>query len=35
VIRVLVHYYADAEHEPQHVYLGAAEALRRDISSAQ
>src|ERR1700738_2628634 len=23
VIRVLVHYYADPEHEPQHVYLGA------------
>jgi chorismate mutase len=35
VIRVLVHYYADPEHEPQHVYLGAARALRRDLESAQ
>lgn len=35
VIRVLVHYYADAGHQPQHVYLGAAQALRRDLSSAQ
>ena len=24
VIRVLVHYYADEDHEPQHVYLGGA-----------
>jgi chorismate mutase len=35
VIRVLAHYYAAPDHEPQHVYLGAAEALRRDLSSAQ
>ncbi len=35
VIRVLVHYYADDGHDPQHVYLGAAKALRRDLSSAQ
>ena len=35
VIRVMVHYYADEDHEPQHVYLGAAQALRRDLSSAQ
>ena len=35
VIRVLVHYYAGADHEPQHVYLGAAQSLRRDLSSAQ
>jgi chorismate mutase len=35
VIRVLVHYYADPEHEPEHVYLGAARALRRDLESAQ
>ncbi len=27
VIRVLVHYYAADEHEPQHVYLGEASAL--------
>ena len=35
VIRALVHYYADDGHEPQHVYLGAARALRRDLESAQ
>jgi chorismate mutase len=35
VIRVLVHYYAIDEHKPQHVYLGAARALRADLDSAQ
>jgi chorismate mutase len=35
VIRVLVHYYAPEDHVPQHVYLGAARSLRRDIESAQ
>jgi chorismate mutase len=35
VIRVLVHYYAEAEHEPRHVYLGEARSLRRDLESAQ
>jgi chorismate mutase len=35
VIRALVHYYADDGHEPKHVYLGAAQALRRDLESAQ
>lgn len=35
VIRVLVHYYAEDGHEPQHVYLGEARALRRDLDSAQ
>ncbi len=35
VIRVLVHYYADDEHESRHVYLGAARALRTDLESAQ
>jgi chorismate mutase len=35
VIRTLVHYYADENHQPQHVYLGAARALRRDLESAQ
>lgn len=35
VIRVLVHYYAPDEHEPRHVYLGAARALRLDLESAQ
>jgi chorismate mutase len=35
VIRVLVHYYAEDEHAPRHVYLGAARALRLDLESAQ
>jgi chorismate mutase len=35
VIRVLVHYYADDDHRPQHVYLGDARALRADLESAQ
>jgi chorismate mutase len=35
IIRVLVHYYADEGHEPRHVYLGEARALRRDLESAQ
>jgi chorismate mutase len=35
VIRVLVHYYADAEHRPNHAYLGDAQALRGDLHAAQ
>ncbi|MBV9748541.1 MAG: chorismate mutase [Acetobacteraceae bacterium] len=35
VIRTLLHYYADEGHEPRHVYLGAARALRSDLDSAQ
>lgn len=35
VIRTLVHYYAPADHEPSHAYLGAARALRSDLDSAQ
>jgi len=35
VIRVLVHYYSEDGHEPQHVYLGEARALRADLESAQ
>ena len=35
VIRVLIHYYGAEEHEPAHVYLGDAEALRADLSAAQ
>jgi chorismate mutase len=35
VIRVLVHYYASDDHEPRHVYLGEARALRLDLESAQ
>jgi chorismate mutase len=35
VIRVMVHYYAADDHEPRHVYLGEARALRTDLESAQ
>lgn len=35
VIRVLVHYYAPAAHEPDHAYLGEAQALRSDLHAAQ
>src|SRR5437868_3328875 len=35
VIRVLLHYYASEDHEPRHVYLGEARALRVDLESAQ
>ena len=35
VIRVLVHYYAPADHEPAHTYLGEAQELRSDLHAAQ
>ena len=35
VIRVIVHYYAAAEHEPAHTYLGEAQKLRSDLHAAQ
>ncbi len=35
VIRALVHYYAEDDHEPRHVYLGDARTLRTDLESAQ
>ena len=35
VIRVLIHYYADAGHAAEHVYLGGARVLRADLESAQ
>jgi chorismate mutase len=35
VIRLLVHYHADDGHEPRHVYLGEARALREDLHAAQ
>ena len=35
VIRVLIHYHAEEDHEPAHVYLGAARALRTDLNAAQ
>jgi chorismate mutase len=35
VIRTLVHYYADEDHRPRHVYLGEAQSLRADLEAAQ
>jgi chorismate mutase len=35
VIRTLVHYYAEPDHDPRHVYLGEARVLRADLESAQ
>jgi chorismate mutase len=35
VIRVLVHYHAPEDHQPRHVYLGEAKALRADLEAAQ
>jgi chorismate mutase len=35
VIRAMVHYYAEDDHEPRHVYLGDARMLRADLESAQ
>jgi chorismate mutase len=35
VIRVLIHYYADGDHEPAHVYLREAATLREDLQAAQ
>ena len=34
-IRVMIHFYADAEHETKHVYLKEARSLRSDLQSAQ
>jgi chorismate mutase len=35
VIRLMAHYYAPADHQPAHVYLGETQALRTDLKSAQ
>jgi chorismate mutase len=35
VIRVMLHFYAPADHEPVHVYTGAAQKLRADLHAAQ
>jgi chorismate mutase len=32
---VLVHYHAAEDHQPRHVYLGEAKALRADLEAAQ
>jgi chorismate mutase len=35
VIRVLIHYNAEDDHRPAHVYLGEARELRADLDAAQ
>ncbi|HMI80582.1 MAG TPA: chorismate mutase [Solirubrobacterales bacterium] len=35
VIRVLLHFYAPAAHQPAHVYVGEAQKLRADLEAAQ
>lgn len=35
VIRVMLHFYGPADHEPAHVYVGAAQKLRADLEAAQ
>jgi chorismate mutase len=35
IVRLLLHYYAPEDHEPRHVYLGRARALRSDLDAAQ
>jgi chorismate mutase len=35
VIRVLIHYHAEEDHVPAHVYLGEAASLRGDLDAAQ
>jgi chorismate mutase len=35
VIRVMLHFYAPADHEAAHVYVGAAQKLRTDLEAAQ
>lgn len=35
VIRVLIHYRAPEDHQPDHVYLGETRVLRADLHAAQ
>jgi chorismate mutase len=35
VIRVMLHFYAPAGHEPVHAYVGEAQKLRTDLKAAQ
>jgi chorismate mutase len=35
VIRVMLHFYAPAGHEPAHAYVGEAQKLRSDLEAAQ
>ena len=35
VIRVMLHFYASADHVPAHAYIGEAQKLRVDLEAAQ
>ena len=35
VIRVMLHFYAPADHMPAHAYIGGASKLRADLEAAQ
>jgi chorismate mutase len=35
VIRVMLHFYAAADHAPAHAYIGGASKLRADLEAAQ
>jgi chorismate mutase len=35
VIRVLIHYHAQEDHQPRHTYMREAAALRSDLEAAQ
>jgi chorismate mutase len=35
VIRVMLHFYAAADHTPAHAYIGGASKLRADLEAAQ
>jgi chorismate mutase len=35
VIRVMLHFYAAADHVPAHAYIGEAQKLRADLEAAQ
>jgi chorismate mutase len=35
VIRVMLHFYAPADHTPAHAYIGEAQKLRVDLEAAQ
>jgi chorismate mutase len=35
VIRVMLHFYAPAGHQPAHAYIGEAQKLRLDLEAAQ
>lgn len=35
VIRLMAHYYAPADHQPAHTYIGVTQKLRADLHAAQ